>query len=464
MRLLACLFFVHSAFAQIPPPPNPEEVLSDAYTGKSYSPYAGRQTTLMPLWGDTHLHTANSFDAGAFGNRLGLDEAYRFARGEEITASSGFRAKLSRPLDWLVVADHSDNMGFFPDLLAGAPHILSEPKGREYYDRIKSGDGVAVALELIGAFSQGAFPRELEYAPDSTAYKDKWLETVDAAERYNEPGRFTAFIGYEWTSLIAGNNLHRVVIYRDGGDKGSQMVPYTTFPPLGSPNPRDLWKWLTNYEQKTGGDVLAIAHNGNLANGIMFPVREQYDGKRLDKTYVQQRALWESLYEVTQIKGDGETHPYLSPNDEFADYESWDKGNLDLSAAKTDDMLAGEYAREALKRGRGAPGHQPLQIRHGRFDRQPYVARDGTGRQLLRQTHGRRTEPASPEQPGHEDRTRRHHGLGTGCLGSRRGMGDGEHAPGDFRRHGAQGDLRHDRQPADGAFLRRLGLHGRRPQ
>ncbi|MDH3909365.1 MAG: DUF3604 domain-containing protein, partial [Gammaproteobacteria bacterium] len=205
--LLACLFFVHSAFAQIPPPPNPEEVLSDAYTGKSYSPYAGRQTTLMTLWGDTHLHTANSFDAGAFGNRLGLDEAYRFARGEEITASSGFRAKLSRPLDWLVVADHSDNMGFFPDLLAGAPHILSEPKGREYYDRIKSGDGVAVALELIGAFSQGAFPRELEYAPDSTAYKDKWLETVDAAERYNEPGRFTAFIGYEWTSLIAGNNL-----------------------------------------------------------------------------------------------------------------------------------------------------------------------------------------------------------------------------------------------------------------
>ena len=201
------------------------------------------------------------------------------------------------------------------------------------------------------AFSQGKFPPELEYAPDSTPYKDTWLQTVDAAERYDEPGRFTAFIGYEWTSLIAGNNLHRVVIYRDGGDKGSQMVPYTTFPPLGSPNPRDLWQWLANYEQKTGGDVLALAHNGNLANGIMFPDREQYDGKRLDKTYVQQRALWEPLYEVTQIKGDGETHPLLSPNDEFADYENWDKGNLDLSAAKTDDMLAGEYAREALKRG-----------------------------------------------------------------------------------------------------------------
>ena len=349
--LLASLFIVNSAFAQIPAPPNPDEVLSDAFTGKSYSPYAGRRTALMPLWGDTHLHTANSFDAGAFGNRLGLDEAYRLARGEEVTASSGFRVKLSRPLDWLVVADHSDNMGFFPDLLAGAPHLMAEPKGREYYDRIQAGDGVGVAIELIMAFSQGKFPKELEYAPDSMPYKDTWLATVDAAERYNDPGRFTAFIGYEWTSLIAGNNLHRVVIYRDGGDKGSQMVPYTTFPPLGSPNPRDLWKWLTKYEQETGGDVLALAHNGNLANGIMFPDREQYDGKRLDKTYVQQRALWEPLYEVTQIKGDGETHPFLSPNDEFADYENWDKGNLDLSAPKTDDMLAGEYAREALKRG-----------------------------------------------------------------------------------------------------------------
>ena len=349
--LLACLLVVNPAFAQIPLPPNPDEVLSEAYTGKSYSPYAGRQTTLMPLWGDSHLHTENSFDAGAFGNRLGLDEAYRFARGEEVTASSGFRVRLSRPLDWLVVADHSDNMGFFPDLLAGAPHLLAEPLGREYYDRIQAGDGVAVAIELIGKFSQGKFPEELAYAPDSVPYKDTWLSTVDAAERFNEPGRFTAFIGYEWTSLIAGNNLHRVVIYRDGGDKGSQMVPYTTFPPLGSPNPRDLWKWLTYYEQKTGGDVLALAHNGNLANGIMFPDREQYDGKRLDKTYVQQRALWEPLYEVTQIKGDGETHPLLSPNDEFADYENWDKGNLDLSAAKTDEMLAGEYAREALKRG-----------------------------------------------------------------------------------------------------------------
>ena len=340
-----------NAFAQIPAPPNAEDVLSPAYTGKSYSPYAGRQTPLMPLWGDSHLHTDISMDAGAFGNRLGLDEAYRFARGDEVVTSTGIRARLSRPLDWLVIADHSDNMGFFPDMFAGAPHILNDPTGKDWYNRIQAGEGVGVALELIGKFSQGVFPEALMYKPDSAPYKAAWAKTVDAAERYNEPGRFTAFICYEWTSLVTGNNMHRVVIYRDGADKGGQMVPFTTVEPMGSVNPRDLWKWLEEYEAKTGGDVLAIAHNGNLANGIMFPMRAQYDGRKLDDEYVQTRAKWEPLYEATQIKGDGETHPFLSPDDEFADYETWDIGNLDVSEAKTEDMLAGEYAREALKRG-----------------------------------------------------------------------------------------------------------------
>jgi Protein of unknown function (DUF3604) len=341
------------ASAQIPPPENPEEMLSDAYTGKSYSPYAGRGFATFPLWGDSHLHTGNSFDAGAFGARLGPEEAYQFARGDEVVSSSGIPARLSRPLDWLVVADHSDNMGFFLDLFAGAPSILSDPQGREWYDRIQSGDGVAVAYELISLFANGKFPENLMYTPDSAPYKSVWQRTIDAAEQYNDPGHFTAFIGYEWTSLITGNNMHRVIIYRDDAARASQMVPYTTYPPLGSPNPRDLWKWLVNYEETTGGDVLAIAHNGNLSNGIMFPVRAQFDGKRLDKEYVQQRARWEPLYEVTQIKGDGETHPFLSPEDEFADYETWDIGNLDVprSVAKTDEMLAGEYAREALKNG-----------------------------------------------------------------------------------------------------------------
>ena len=145
--------------------------------------------------------------------------------------------------------------------------------------------------------------------------------------------------------------MHRVVIYRDDAAKASQMVAYTTYPPLGSADPRDLWKWLANFEEKTGGDVLAIAHSGNLSNGIMFPLEAQWNGRAFDEDYVTQRHRWEPLYETTQIKGDGETHSFLSPDDEFADYETWDVGNLDLSEAKTDAMLAGEYAREALKRG-----------------------------------------------------------------------------------------------------------------
>ena len=346
----AILFLSITSFAQINP--DSEDDIAPTISEKSYSPYAGRSAFSSNVyWGDTHLHTDISMDAGAFGNRLGLDEAYRFAKGEEVISSGGIPVRLSRPLDFLVVADHSDNMGFFPDMYAGASHILSDPTGKDWYDRIKAGEGVGVALELIGKFSQGEFPEALMYTPDSKPYKDAWAKTVAAAEKYNEPGSFTAFIGYEWTSLVKGGNMHRVVVYRDGANKALQAVPFTTVPPAGSINPRDLWKWLDEFESNTGGDVLAIAHNGNLANGIMFPLDAQYDGRALDTDYVQTRDLWEPLYEVTQIKGDGETHPFLSPDDEFADYETWDIGNLDVSEAKTNDMLAGEYAREALKRG-----------------------------------------------------------------------------------------------------------------
>lgn len=347
--IICSILLFGNAFAQISP--TGEDDISKNLNKKSYSPYANRNFPTSVYWGDSHLHTDISMDAGAFGNRLGLDEAYSFAQGEQITTSNGMEARLSRPLDWLVVADHSDNMGFFPDLLSGAPFLLADPLGRDWYDRIQKGEGVGVALELIGMFSQGQFPESMMYAPDSKPYKDAWEKTVKAAEKYNDPGRFTAFIGYEWTSLIRGGNMHRVVIYRDDGDYAGRMVPYTTVAPLGSTNPRDLWKWLDNYENVTGGDVLAIAHNGNLSNGIMFPLEAQYDGKKLDKEYVTVRDNWEPLYEVTQIKGDGETHPVISPNDEFADYETWDIGNLDVSEAKTDDMLYGEYSREALKRG-----------------------------------------------------------------------------------------------------------------
>jgi Protein of unknown function (DUF3604) len=329
-----------------------KEEAAKVYPAKPlYSPYAGRNFPTRPFFGDTHLHTAASFDAGIFGARLGPRDAYRFARGEEVMASSGQPAKLSRPLDFLVVADHSDNMGFFPDFLAGKPELLADPQGRKWYDMMKSGEGGKAALEIIFAFSAGTFPKSMIYAPGTVPYKAAWLDNIAAAEEYNEPGRFTAFIGYEWTSNTAGNNLHRNVIFRDNGDKARQVEPYTTFAPLGSDNPRDLWKWMTAYEQKTGGSVLAIAHNGNLSNGRMFPIIESFTGKPVDLEYVQQRAKWERLYEATQTKGDGEAHPYLSPNDEFAIFERWDFGNLDASVPKTKDMLEFEYARSALRNG-----------------------------------------------------------------------------------------------------------------
>jgi len=316
-----------------------------------YSPYAGRNYPTQPFFGDTHVHTAFSMDAGAFGARLSPKDAYRFARGEQITASSGQAVKLSRPLDFLVVADHSDNMGFFPDLLSGKPDLLADPQGRRWYEMIQNGKGADAAVEIIIAFSQGTLSKNLIYSPDSRAYRAAWDATIKAAEQYNEPGRFTAFIGFEWTSNTGGNNLHRNVIFRDNGDKATQVVPMTVLPPGGSDNPRDLWKWMAAYEAKTGGNVLAIAHNGNLSNGIMFPMVEPATKQPLDKAYATERIKWERLYEATQIKGDGETHPFLSPNDEFANYERWDKGNLDLSVPKQNGMLEFEYARSALKNG-----------------------------------------------------------------------------------------------------------------
>lgn len=317
---------------------------------RPYSPYADRNFPTRPFFGDTHLHTSFSMDAGAFGARIGPREAYRFARGEQVTASSGQQAKLSRPLDFLVVADHSDNMGFFPDLFAGKPALLADPTGRKWYDMMQSGKGADAAIEIIVAFSHGTFPKDLMYFPGTDAYRSAWQETIAAAEEYNEPNRFTAFIGYEWTSNTGGNNLHRNVIFRDNADKASQVEPFTVYPPFGSDNPVNLWKWMEAYEQKTGGRVLAIAHNGNLSNGTMFPTVETF-GKKIDAGYVQTRAKWERLYETAQTKGTGESHPFLSPNDEFADFEIWDKGNLDGSVAKTKEMLEFEYARSAYKNG-----------------------------------------------------------------------------------------------------------------
>ncbi|WKK67429.1 DUF3604 domain-containing protein [Lutimonas zeaxanthinifaciens] len=315
---------------------------------RGYSPYAGRYFPTQVFWGDTHLHTSNSLDARAFGTVLGPEEAYRLARGEEITATHGEKVKLSRPLDWLVVADHSDGMGAMNEIIKGDPNLMSDATVKDWHQRINQGGNEALmaTMDVINSFALGKIP---EVLIDEDFAQTVWDRYIKTAEKYNEPGRFTTIIGYEWTSTEDGNNLHRNVLYRDNGDLARQMLPYTT---TESFNPEDLWQWMEQYETKTKGNVLALAHNGNLSNGIMFPVEvNPATGKPLDENYMKDRIKWEPLYEITQIKGDGEAHPLLSPNDEFADYENWEKGNLNLSTAKTDDMLQYEYAREALKNG-----------------------------------------------------------------------------------------------------------------
>ncbi len=348
---LLCLSFSLTVLAQDAGTPDKAEIERIMPTRRPYSPYADRAFPTRVFWGDTHLHTSFSMDAGAFGARLTPRDAYIFAKGNEITSSSGQRVKLARPLDFLVVADHSDGFGFFPLIVAGDPKVMEDPQGRKWHDMIKSGKGADAAIDIIVNFGKGTISKAIFPVPGTLAYRGAWEETIKAAEEANSPGLFTAFIGYEWTSNTGGNNLHRNVIFRDNGAKASLVEPYTTVKPLGSDNPRDLWKWMASYEEKTGGNVLAIAHNGNLSNGRMFPVVESFTGKPVDREYAEKRALWEPLYEVTQIKGDGETHPFLSPNDEFANYERWDKGNLDLSELKKPEMLEFEYARAALKNG-----------------------------------------------------------------------------------------------------------------
>lgn len=351
--IAASVFALPPALAQTVP--TPEAASSSHYPGKTYSPYAKRSFPSQVFWGDSHVHTGLSLDAGLFGNTTGPDVAWRLARGEEVISSTGLPVKLGRPLDWMVLTEHTDLMGFAIDLQNGDPEVLATEKGREWYEGFQQGGEAAgkAAFDLITNFSQMTLPEEIvsAYSPGADVFSGVWETIVDAAEAANEPGKFTAFIGFEWTSVPKGFNLHRNVILRDAAAQALQVVPPTTQPPVGSTDPLTLWTWLETYEAKTGGRAMALAHNGNLSNGWMFPTDKTYHGGSVDEEYVQLRARWEPHYEMTQIKGDGETHPLLSPDDEFADYENWDVGNLDITQLKEPEMLKGEYAREALKQG-----------------------------------------------------------------------------------------------------------------
>lgn len=311
-----------------------------------YSPFVDQHYPDRIFWGDTHLHTRNSPDAGFVGNTLGPEEAYRFARGEEVTSSGGLRAKLLRPLDFLVVADHAEYYGLATQLIDGDPALMADPIGKRWYDIFHASPegGFKIFQEIIQG-SNMAQPVELIANP--AIKRSAWERYTATADSFNEPGRFTALIGFEWSSIAEGNNLHRVVVFRDSAQRANQILPLPMFESI---DPEYLWDYMEGYESATNGQVLAIPHNGNWSNGMMFSL-ERINGQPLDRAYAERRMRWEPIYEVTQMKGDGETHPFLSSNDEFADFEQWDKANVPATVPKENSMLEYEYARSTLMNG-----------------------------------------------------------------------------------------------------------------
>ncbi len=332
--VLTSSILASAALAQDTPPVAPTA---------EYSPYPSQDFPNQVYFGDTHVHTTYSADAGLIGNTIGPDEAYRFAKGETVTSSTGLKARLARPLDFLVVADHAENLGTAPLLAARDPRLLETEYGQSLQAAVDAGD-LPGAWEI---FSLTKASGEDPLADVPGVYDSVWQEITAAAEQHNQPGAFTAFIGFEWTSAFNRSNLHRNVIYRGGKENADTRLPFSAYD---SVDPEDLWDWMAQYEADTGDRLLAIPHNGNLSNGLMFDTVKLDSDELLDADYATRRARWEPLYEVTQMKGDGEAHPMLSPDDLFADFETWDKGQLGPNP-KTPEMIPNEYAREALKRG-----------------------------------------------------------------------------------------------------------------
>jgi len=326
-----------------------------ALSACAVAPPTGAAETRL-LWGDTHLHTSYSFDVFLFGTPTATpDTAYRFARGLPVVSpTTKTRWQLSRPLDFLVVADHAEVLGAMPKLFAGDPTFADTPTGKLLLKLggTQSAEELQAVYDLLASVGSGV-PNSLGATPEQM-YKDlhggdnrrgTWNEIIDAAERYNQPGVFTALIGWEWSSQPGGSNIHRVVFTPQGGEVARQFLPFSS---LESQDPEDLWRWLGEVSGRTGADFLAIPHNANLSDGRMFPL-DRANGQPVDADYARTRMQWEPVLEVTQIKGDSETHPMLSPTDEFADYETY---NFVMTVErKTPDPTKADYARGGLKRG-----------------------------------------------------------------------------------------------------------------
>jgi Protein of unknown function (DUF3604) len=316
----------------------------------SYSPYLKGDHTpapddgMRPYYGDTHLHTSYSTDAGMLGTTLGPAEAYRFARGEEVKSNTGLPVRLQRPLDFLVIADHAENLGLAPMIAESDPALLKNAWGKQAHDLVKTGKGPD-AFNMWAAAQQAL--KDPFKGQEEEIARPVWERLTAVADEYNDPGKFTTIIGFEWTSGPNGNNLHRNILFRDNKSFADQIIPISYYD---TGDPEELWKWMDRYEKKTGGKVLAIPHNGNLSNGLMFDDVTLTTKEPIDADYARRRMAHEPIYETTQPKGDGETHPALSPNDEFANFERWDRGSFGPER-KTPDMLPREYTRAALERG-----------------------------------------------------------------------------------------------------------------
>ena len=310
------------------------------------------------FFGDLHLHSNISADAQSMGNLLLTSaDAYRFARGEKVVASNGLPAKLKRPLDFLAVTDHAEFMGIYRMFNLQDPRLMSTRLGRAW--REKYGTSISKETMEQGPIDDTANNPILEFVvsindpdPERDGYPQDirtaiWTDVARTADEFNSPGVFTAFSAYEWTAMYAGNNLHRCVILKDNADVVTDWLPYSA---QSSSNPEDLWAALKEYESQTGGEALSIPHNGNLSNGLMWDT-VNYEGGAITRDYAEARMRWEPIAEVTQLKGDSETHPSLSPDDPFADFERWDEYNISYTTKTTPDMYPGSYARSALRRG-----------------------------------------------------------------------------------------------------------------
>jgi len=334
-------------------------VLSQTPTQASDATYSTGVATDYPkqvFFGDLHLHSNISADAHSMGNLLlSSADAYRFARGEKVVASNGLPAQLKRPLDFLSVTDHAEFMGLYRMFTIEDPRLMNSDLGKAWLARYdtKPDPNEPDPTQLMARNPIAAFVNSInDPNPERDAYPDElksaiWTNVARTADEFNTPGVFTAFTGYEWTAMRDGNNLHRCVILKDNADIVTRWLPYSA---QSSSNPEDLWAALTDYEVATGGEALSIPHNGNLSNGLMWDTVD-YDGDAIDADYAEARMRWEPIAEVTQLKGDSETHPSLSPEDPFADFERWDEFNISNTTKTTPDMYPGSYARSALKRG-----------------------------------------------------------------------------------------------------------------